>query len=507
MGAFYFYFSLTFLAISAITNYFLRKFQNLPPTPWLPPLPIIGHLYLLKRPLHKSLAKISARYGPVQLLQIGSRRVLVVSSPSAAEECLTKNDIIFANRPRQLLAGKYLGYNYDSLVYAPYGDHWRNLRRVTTLEILSSHRLREFEPIRADEVRLMIRKLYRSWSGEAVEVQVNAMLVDLTLNAVMRMVSGKRYYYGKDDILTDEEKEKAHRFQEIVEEVFCAMSVSHIGDYLPILRWLGVSKLEKQLIALQAKRDLFMKELVEEIRCSMKNSGKRNMIQVLLSLQQTEPECYTDEMIRSIMLTILAGGTHTSICTLEWAMSLLVNNPSVLKKAHNEINSHVGHDRCVEESDMVNLPYLACIIKETLRMYPAGPLLPHESSKDCMVSGYHVPRGTMLLVNAWGIQNDPNIWGDPETFRPERFEGVEVYGDGFKLLPFGFGRRSCPGENMAMRMVGLALGSLIQCFEWGRTSKAKVDMNGGTGIALAKTIHLVAMCQPRPIMLNLLSQL
>lgn len=135
-------------------------------------------------------------------------------------------------------------------------------------------------------------------------MQVNAMLVDLTLNAVMRMVSSKRYYYGKDDILTDEEKEKAHRFQEIVEEVFCAMSVSHIGDYLPILRWLGVSKLEKQLIALQAKRDLFMKELVEEIRCSMKNSGKRNLIQVLLSLQQTEPECYTDEMIRSIMLVM-----------------------------------------------------------------------------------------------------------------------------------------------------------------------------------------------------------
>ncbi|KAL7617485.1 hypothetical protein Lser_V15G00883 [Lactuca serriola] len=188
-------------------------------------------------------------------------------------------------------------------------------------------------------------------------------------------------------------------------------------------------------------------------------------------------------------------------------MSLLLNNPSVLKKAHDEIDNHVGQDRCVEESDMVNLPYLASIIKETLRMYPAGPLLPHESSKDCMVSGYHVPRGTMLLVNAWGIQNDPHIWGDPETFRPERFEGVEVYGDGFKLLPFGFGRRSCPGENMAMRMVGLALGSLIQCFEWGRTSEVEVDMNGGTGLTLAKTIHLVAMCQPRPIMLNLLSQL
>lgn len=342
-------------------------------------------------------------------------------------------------------------------------------------------------------------------------MQVNSMLVDLTLNAVMRMVSGKRYYYGKDDILTDEEKEKAQRFQEIVEEVFCAMSASHIGDYLPVLRWLGVSKLEKQLMALQAKRDRFMQELVEEIRCSMKNSyegkHKRNMIQVLISLQQTEPECYTDEMIRSIMLTILAGGTHTSICTLEWAMSLLLNNPSVLKKAQYEIDNYVGQDRCIEESDMVNLPYLDCIIKETFRMYPAGPLLPHESSKDCIVRGYQVPSGTMLLVNAWGIHNDPNIWEDPETFNPERFEGVKGYGDGFKLMPFGIGRRSCPGENMAVRMVGLTLGSLIQCFEWERTSESTVDMDEGTGITLPKAIHLVAMCQPRRIMLNLLSQL
>lgn len=371
----------------------------------------------------------------------------------------------------------------------------------------------------------MIRKLYRSCTGtgtdtgtgQTVEVQVYTMLFDLTLNVVMRMVSGKRYYYGKDDVLTDKEKEKAGRFQEIVEEVFCAMSTSHIGDYLPVLRWLGVSKLEKQLIALQAKRDLFMKDLVEEIRCGMINDNgscdqginpKRNMIQVLLSLQQTEPEIYTDETIRSIMLTILAGSTHTSICTLEWAMSLLLNNPNVLKRAQDEIDYYVGQDRCVKESDMANLPYLACIIKETLRMYPAGPLLPHESSKDCFVGGYHVPRGTMLIVNAWGIQNDPNIWEDPETFRPERFEGVEGYEDfGFKLLPFGFGRRSCPGENMAMKMVGLALGSLIQCFNWERTSESKVDMSEGNGIGMPKAIHLVAMCRPRPIMFNLLSRL
>ncbi|KAM0066614.1 putative cytochrome P450 [Helianthus debilis subsp. tardiflorus] len=514
MEALYYYIpliSLIFLAISIFTDYFFHKLQNLPPRPWLPPLPIIGHLYLLNKPLHRSLAKLSAKHGPIQLLQFGSRRVLVVSSPSTAEECLTKNDIVFANRP-QLLAGKYLGYNFTSLVFAPYGDNWRNLRRISTLEIFSSHRLTEFEPIRADEVRHMMCKLYRSSLKPDTVVHVRPMLVELTLNVVMRMISGKRYYSSKDEVLIDAEKEKAHKFQEIVNEILKLMGATNVGDFVPMLRWLGVSKLEKRLISLQAKRDLFMQELLEELKENMENcsNGKqrKNMIQMLLSLQNSEPELYTDELIRSMTLVMLAAGTGTTISTMEWAMSLLLNNPSVLKKAHGEIEKYVGHSRCVEESDMCNLAYLDCIIKETMRMLPPGPLLPHESSKGCMVGGYHVPKGTMLLVNVWAIHNDPNIWGDPKKFRPERFEGLEGYRDGFKLMPFGFGRRGCPGEDMGMRLVRLALGSLIQCFEWERTGESEVDMSEGTeGINMSKAISLVAICHPRATMLNLLSQL
>lgn len=204
------------------------------------------------------------------------------------------------------LKGKYLGYNYTSLVFAPYGDHWRNLRRVCSLEIVSSYRLREFEPTRACEVRLMMRKLYRSSSEKPTVIKVKNMLVDLTLNIVMRMISGKRYYYSKDDVLTEEEKKKANLFQEIVAEIFKVMGATNVGDFVPILRWLGVRKLEKRLINLQTKRDLFMHELMDELKVSMKDCthGKkeRNMIQMLFSLQESEPECYTDEMIRSIML-------------------------------------------------------------------------------------------------------------------------------------------------------------------------------------------------------------
>ena len=151
---------------------------------------------------------------------------------------------------------------------------------------------------------------------------------------------------------------------------------------------------------------------------------------------------------------------------MEWAMSLLLNHPQVIKKAQNEIDTVIGTDRLIDESDVINLPYLRCIINETQRLYPVGPLLvPHESSEDCIVSGYKIPSGTMLLVNQWAIHHDPNIWVDPERFDPERFEGLEGTKDGFKFMPFGSGRRSCHGEGLTMRVIRLTLRLLLQCFE------------------------------------------
>lgn len=193
---------------------------------------------------------------------------------------------------------------------------------------------------------------------------------------------------------------------------------------------------------------------------------------------------------------------------MEWALSLLLNNPEALQRARKEIDDRLGHERLMEEVDLAHLPYLRGVIKETLRMYPAGPLLvPHESSKECSVGGYRIPKGTMLLVNIWAIQNDPKIWVDPGAFKPERFEDVEGNRDGFRFFPFGSGRRACPGEALAIRIVGLALGSLIQCFDWERVDERLVDMTEGAALTLPKAQPLVAKCRPRPAMINLLSQL
>ncbi|PWA50651.1 cytochrome P450 [Artemisia annua] len=504
MEIMYIYISLSlFVASYLLTTHFRHKIYNLPPTIF-PTLPIIGHLYLLKSPLYRTFAKISDKYGPIILLNFGSRRVLLVSSPSISEECFTKNDIVFANRPNMLF-GKILGNNFTSMVWAPYGDHWRNLRRLAATEILSNHRLNEFQEIRSNESRLMVHKLMLNSSP----VNMKLVFYEFTLNVMMRMISGKRYFGG--DI--PEVAEEGKRFKMILDEAFSLAGASNLGDYLPMLNWFGANGLEKKLIALQKKKDAFFQLLIEQLRKQKggeagTNTKKKTMIEVLLSLQESDPEYYTDDMIKSFVLILLSAATETSAGTMEWALSLLLNNPHVLEKAQSEIDLRVGRNRYIEESDIPNLPYLRCIINETMRMYPAAPLLaPRSSSQDCVVAGYHIPRGTMLLVNQWAIHNDPTLWTDPKRFNPDRFEGLEGARDGFKLMPFGSGRRNCPGESLALRLVGLTLGILVQCFDWERISEDMVDMTEGAGLTMPKVEPLIAKCRPRLLMQNLLNEL
>lgn len=191
--------------------------------------------------------------------------------------------------------------------------------------------------------------------------------------------------------------------------------------------------------------------------------------------------------------------------TIEWAMSLLLNNPEVLKKARAELDSQVGQYALTDESDIPQLHYLQCIILETLRLFPAAPLLlPHFASDDCTIGGFDMPRGTMLLVNTWAIHRDPKLWDDPTSFRPERFESGES--EKYRLLPFGVGRRACPGAGLANRVVGLVLGSLIQCFEWERVGEDEVDMTEGIGLTMPKAVPLEASCKARHIMKKVFPQ-
>jgi len=190
---------------------------------------------------------------------------------------------------------------------------------------------------------------------------------------------------------------------------------------------------------------------------------------------------------------------------MEWALANLLNHSNILEKARTEIDSQIGQDHLIDELDLAKLPYLQNIITETLRLHPPVPLLiPHYSSDDCTIGGYDVPRDTIVMINAWAIHRDPEQWPDPTAFKPERFES----GGGQMnrlMLPFGMGRRACPGAPLAHKMVGLTLASLIQCFEWKRTGEEEVDMGEGEGLTMPKEKPLEALCKAREILNRVLS--
>ncbi|KAK4428843.1 cytochrome [Sesamum alatum] len=467
-----------------------RKHRNLPPSP--PSLPILGHLHLIKTAPHRALQALSKKYGPILYLHFGCVPVLLVSSPSAAEECFSKNDIIFANRPESI-ANKILGYNYTTIGFSPYGDHWRNLRRLTTIQVFSSASLQHSASTRGEETRFLVRKLFQGSDSRAwKKVNLNDLFFELVYNVVMVMVAGKR--------------------GSVMNDVFGPSKMLDICDYIPLLRWLGYNGMERKMVNLQKRRDVFLQSLIDEGRKQIADSssvqGKKTFVQALLSMQQAEPEYYTDEILKGLILPMFTAGTHTTTLTMEWAMSLLLNHPNELAKVQEEINSSVTPGKLLDDSDLQKLPYLRCVINETLRLYPVGPLLvPHSSSKDCSVGGFNIPAGTTLLVNAWAIQRDSKLWEEPGAFKPERFKGFEGGYDGFKFVPFGIGRRACPGSGMAMRLMGLALGTFIQCFEWEREGHNLVDLDEFTGITLSKAKPLQTLYRPRSSMTSLLSQL
>ncbi|TYH38076.1 hypothetical protein ES332_D12G085600v1 [Gossypium tomentosum] len=482
---------LSVLILWVATKLITSTHKNHPPSPLA--LPILGHLHLLKEPLHRTLFTLSQKHGPIFSLKLGSRFLVVVSSPSTVQECFTENDIVLANRPRFIM-GKYVGYNYTTLGLAPYGDHWRNLRRLSTIEIFSSTRLNMSLDIRRDEVSRLLRRLYQVSADGFAKVELKSVFSELTFNIIMRMMAGKRYF-GEE---ATQNSDEGRRFREMIKELFELAVSSYPGDFLPILQLVDYDGYIKRIKDLGSKTDELMQGMIHEHRSNKGDLNIKNtMITHLLSMQESQPEYYTDEIIKGLIQVILNAGTDTTAITLEWAMSNLLNNPHVQEKARAELDKLVGQEKLVEEADVAKLPYLQSIISETLRLYPAAPLLvPHSASEICSIEGYEIPKDAIVMVNAWAIQRDPNLWDDALSFKPERFEeGKEMSDQIYKLMPFGLGRRACPGMVLAQHVLGLTLGALIQCFEWERVSEKKIDMTEGQGLTMPKVQPLEAMCK------------
>ncbi|KAL5099210.1 hypothetical protein RYX36_003537 [Vicia faba] len=215
---------------------------------------------------------------------------------SAAQECFTKHDIVLANRPH-FLTGKYIAYNNTTVAQAPYGDHWRNLRRIISTEVLSSHRLNSFLEIRRDEIMRLIQKLAQVCHNGFSEVELRPMFSEMTFNTIMIMVCGKRYY-GDDLDVSD--VEEARLFREIIKEIVVLGGANNVGDFLGFLRWFDFDGLEKKLKRISKRTDSFLQGLIDEHRFGNKNTN--TMIDHLLKQQQSQPEYYTDQIIKGLIV-------------------------------------------------------------------------------------------------------------------------------------------------------------------------------------------------------------
>lgn len=282
-----------------------------------------------------------------------------------------------------------------------------------------------------------------------------------------------------------------------------------LRDAVPYLGWLDLGGYEKAMKKTAKELDSLAGEWLEEHR-RKRESGQpvakeeQDFMDVLLSALEgiDLPGYDVDTVIKATSTTIIVGGTDTTSVNLSWALSLLLNHRHALEKVQEELDIIVGKERLLTESDIDKLFYLQAAVKETMRLYPAGPLAgARVFGEDCTVGGYHVPKGTRLLLNLWKLQTDPRVWSDPLEFKPERFltthKDVDVKGQHFELIPFGAGRRACPGIAFGLQMAHLALASLLQAYEISPPSDAEVDMTGTPGLTNAKANPLQVLLKPR----------
>ncbi|PRQ26949.1 putative cytochrome P450 [Rosa chinensis] len=509
------------LAILVFSYFILTKRSRANRSPKPPQVsggwPLLGHLHLLagsKQLPHITLGALTDKYGPIFTINIGIHSTLVLNTWEAAKECFTTNDSVVSSRPATI-AAKHLSYNYAMFGFGPYGPYWREIRKLTSLELLSNSRLELLKHVRISEVEMSLKQLYKLWSQRKdtiststgqVSVEMKQWFGDLTLNVVLRMIAGKRYFNVADGNLSDEKE--ARRCQKAMRGFFHLVGAFVLGDAVPWLKWWDLGGQQKAMKDTAKELDLIAMEWLEEHKHRRTTLGKaksdQDFMDVMLSvLDGSRVSGFdADTVIKATCLALLSGGSDTTTVTLTWALSLLLNNPLALKKVHEELDHQVGRERLVNESDINNLEYLQATVKEVMRLCPAGPLSgQREVTEDCTVGGYHIPRGTWLMVNLWKVQTDPRVWADPMEFKPERFltthKGTDVKGQHFVLMPFGSGRRACPGITFGLQMTLLSLAGFLQGFEVSTPGNEPVDMTGSVGLTNMKSTPLRVLVKPR----------
>lgn len=389
-----------------------------------------------------------------------------------------------------------------SVVFMPPGPRWRNLRKICNSYVFSTSRLEESRDLRLSKVTQLLTHVEKC-SQTRTPVNIGLAAFSASLNLLSNT-------FFSTDLAGDSTSKASRELKDLIWSIVEEVGKPNIADYLPWLKPVdpqGVGPRIKGLIERQFKVfDEMINPRLEMRRdyAGIKKEVDRDVLDVLLSISEGKEstEAITLKEIKHLLSDLFTAGTDTTSSTIEWVMAELLHNPSKLHTTQSEIRHFItSNNRSqLEESDIPNLPYLQAVVKETLRLHPPTPLLiPRKLNSDESLSGYTVPKNAQVFVNVWAMGRDPNVWGkDAAVFEPERFVGsrIDYKGTDFELIPFGAGRRICPGLVLAHRMIHLVIGSLLNEFDWelpGELTPEGLNMDDKFGLTLQRAESLLAI--------------
>ncbi|WMV48497.1 hypothetical protein MTR67_041882 [Solanum verrucosum] len=486
----YYILVLTLIFLYTLAKLSSRGTKKLPPGP--SPWTIIGNLHILVTKPHVSLANLAKKYGPIMRLKIGQATIVVISSSIMAKQVLKNQDLAFSTRfvPNVVRTQNYCNF---SVVYLPVCPQWRTIRRIWNTNIFSYNRLDANQHLRSQKVKELIAYCEKcSQQGKALDVG------QVAYTTVINMLSNTLFSKDLVGYLSDskvELKDMLVGFKHVAGKI-------NLADFFPILEKIDPQRIRYHGNIYIGKLFKLFDDLINE-RLEEKKTNhdeKSDVLEALLNHSAQNPKEIDQNHIKSMFVDLIMGGTDTSTITLEWAMTEILRQPEIMKKAQAELAQIVGKGKPIEEVHLSRLPYLQFIIKETLRMHPPSPfLVPRRVDQDVELCDYIIPKGSRVLVNVWAIGQDSTFWEDPLVFKPERFQSLELdpRGKDFELIPFGAGRRICPGLALGLRMVPVMLGSMLNSFNWKLESDIEPDMEEKFDLLiLTKTHPLRAIPSP-----------
>ncbi|KAF5783418.1 putative oxidoreductase [Helianthus annuus] len=484
---------LLFVLISVFKSFNSRDSnKNLPPQPWK--LPLVGHIHhLLGAPPHQALRNIARKLGPIVRLQLGQVSAIIISSPTLAKEIMKNHDLSFANRAK-VFTVEIVSYNYKDIAFTPYGDYWRQMRKICVLELLSARKVQSFRSIREQESWDLVDSIATQRSQT---INLSDKIFTMINTIVTRLSVGSRC---KDQAV----------LLALIQEAIELSGGFDVSDLFPSITILPlITGTRKKILNIHNRIDVILESIISEHRESRVNrtsdhANEEDLVDVLLRLKDEGGLEFplSFDNIKGVILNMFVAGSDTSSVTIEWAMSELIKNPRVMKKAQDELRHVLKGKTKIHESDIEELDYLKLVIKETLRLHPPLPfLLPRECRESCEIGGFHIPVKTKVLINTWMIGRDPDYWIDPQSFIPERFSenSVNMMGTNFEYLPFGAGRRMCPAMLLGLANVELPLAMLLYHFDWelpnGQTYE-NFDMFESSGATLKRKNDLLLVSHP-----------